>query len=390
MEESLVFPASENTVRVRAIDTTTNMVVNAEGFVHPVLQGLEGMNLTTMAFLVKNDRLGKTTLFDCGGSKDFHRFSPAVRHKMDKVVAAVQIEKDVDEILQEAGIDLQSLDCIVWSHWHWDHHGAPDKFPKNVDIVVGPGFKDLFMPGFPTRPDAILPDKYFEGRQVQEIGYSASPLRIGQFPAYDFFGDGSFYLLDSPGHAVGHMCGLARTTANSFVFMGGDICHFPGSFRPLPKFPLPDPVPAGQLDSSFPVPCPCSVFTHMHPSFPKDDSRTSPFFDVSRHAHSTFLDRDAAAESIQRMRAFEESDDVLVCIAHDPSLIKVLPLLNADPTKDINDWKMQQYKEKSRWGWLNEMPRDAGPGRPPLVDGRWWQGQKIDKFTDAIGGAPQV
>lgn len=37
-------------------------------------------------------------------------------------------------------------------------HGAASKFPSTVKIVVGPGFKDNFMPGYPSDPDAPLLD----------------------------------------------------------------------------------------------------------------------------------------------------------------------------------------------------------------------------------------
>lgn len=44
---------------------------------------------------------------------------------------------------------------------------------------------------------------------------------------HDFFGDGSFYLLDAPGHLLGHMMGLARTAQDEYIVMGGDACHDP-------------------------------------------------------------------------------------------------------------------------------------------------------------------
>lgn len=54
------------------------------------------------------------------------------------------------------------------------------------------------------------------GRFVRELTFEEGEdhpvLSIGDFKAIDFFGDGSFYLLDTPGHAVGHLCGLARTS----------------------------------------------------------------------------------------------------------------------------------------------------------------------------------
>jgi hypothetical protein len=36
---------------------------------------------------------------------------------------------------------------------------------------------------------------------------------IGGFRSYDWFGDASFYLLNTPGHTVDHLSALARTTA---------------------------------------------------------------------------------------------------------------------------------------------------------------------------------
>jgi metal-dependent hydrolase (beta-lactamase superfamily II) len=81
---------------------------------------------------------------------------------LDNVLFDIEVKKDIDEILEDASIALDTIDSMIWSHWHWDHHGAPDKFLKHVEIVVGSGFKKLFMPGFPTNPDAMLADVYFE------------------------------------------------------------------------------------------------------------------------------------------------------------------------------------------------------------------------------------
>jgi hypothetical protein len=39
----------------------------------------------------------------------------------------------------------------------------------------------------------------YRGRAVEEIGFEKPDLIISGLPAVDFFGDGSFYLLDTPG-----------------------------------------------------------------------------------------------------------------------------------------------------------------------------------------------
>lgn len=110
-----------------------------------------------------------------------------------------------------------------------DHIGAPALFPKSTALVVGPGFKKQYTPGYPTNPDAVLREDDWEGRTFREVDIKkeGGELKIGRFWAYDYFGDGSFYLLATPGHTVGHLCGLARVTSipDSFVLMGGDACH---------------------------------------------------------------------------------------------------------------------------------------------------------------------
>jgi glyoxylase-like metal-dependent hydrolase (beta-lactamase superfamily II) len=376
------FPSSDVTVRLRAIDAKTQMSVSSKGFIQPILPGFEILNLTSITFLIEHPGLNKKVLFDCGARKDFENFSPRIKQRLNMNVKGLKIEKDVHEIVQEAGIDLQELNATIWSHWHWDHHGAPEKYASNTEIVVGPGFKETFMPGYPTNPDAIFLDANFATRSVREIAFSGA-FTIGNFRAHDYFGDGSFYLLDTPGHAIGHMCGLARTTPNTFVFLGGDICHFGGSFRPSSAISLPDPVPTSHLDAHLPHPCPCSLFTESHPAGPSSSSSlTTPFFEVTSFAQSAYLDREQAAQSIKELQQFDEHPDVLVCIAHDPTLVKVLPVLNNEPEKDLNSWKEEGLKEKAMWGWLNELPRDGKPGRKIYVEGVWMGDDKVEDFTD--------
>ena len=87
-------------------------------------------------------------------------------------------------------------------------------------------------------------------------------------------------------------------------------------------------------------------------------------------------------ESIKGMQDFDASPDVLVCIAHDPTLLKVLPFLNDRSEEDLNDWKSRGFKEQLLWGWLNDLPRYGRPGRPMLVDGAWRENERVTDFLD--------
>ena len=228
------------------------------------------------------------------------------------------------------------------------------------------------MPGFPSNPDGYLLDTCFEDREVSEVDFASTDLSIGGFSACDFFGDGSFFLLDTPGHSIGHLCGLARTGQEEFVFMGGDICHFAGCFRPNAVLQLPRQLTVSEsgLDAAaFPSPCPCSLFTSCHPEKDLELAREVPFYSISNGEFSAYVDPPQAVRDVEKLAFFDRDERVLVCLAHDPTLLHVLPTLKMDPKSSLNDWKARGWKQKCNWGFLNELPRDGKPGRPPLIEG---------------------
>ena len=149
-------------------------------------------------------------------------------------------------------------------------------------MIVGPGFKSRFVPGYPTIKDSPVSESAWQGRELREIDFDSKSdgLKIGPFRGLDLYGDGSFYLLDSPGHATGHMCGLARTSADppEFMILGGDIAHHGGEFRPTKWLPLPQNIQPNPLEAPYstnPPVCPGEVFEALHPR----KSATEPFMD---------------------------------------------------------------------------------------------------------------
>lgn len=200
--------------------------------------------------------------------------------------------------------------------------------------------------------------------------------------------------LDTPGHCLDHMCGLARTTGgpeSTFILLGGDICHFPGAFRPTAQLSLPDPIPNGTLDTDayFPSPCPCSLFTDHHPLKSKGfmnasiDSQTSPFYRVSTDSAAAYVDPVVSQRSVDRLVDFDASPSILICLAHDTTMLRDLPTLNDSPEDDLNSWQQRGYKKKIQWGWLNDLPRNGKPAREMVVQGFWrekqpWPGAKVE------------
>lgn len=148
--------------------------------------------------------------------------------------------------------------------------------------------------------------------------------------------------------------------------MGGDVCHYGGSFRPTPYAPMPGTIPQSvPLDKHrFSHPCPCSIFTACHPD--PENARTSPYYKVTEKEGSWYNDPPVAQQSIKRLEEFDADENVFVAVAHDEGLIDVCEWF---PKGTINDWKKKGWKGKSQWGFLNELPIDGKPGRPWIAPG---------------------
>ena len=98
--------------------------------------------------------------------------------------------------MEEHGVKGAEIKGIICSHWHWNHTGDPSSFDPHTALIMGPGFKKAFTPGYPTNKDAPVLDSDFEGRELREVSFEDNHgLKIGNFSAVDFFSDGSFYLI---------------------------------------------------------------------------------------------------------------------------------------------------------------------------------------------------
>jgi glyoxylase-like metal-dependent hydrolase (beta-lactamase superfamily II) len=344
----LRIPSSNTKVSVRIIDTTTSISgISNELFISPIIAGHEYMSsIPAYSFLIEHPS-NRSLLFDLGVRKDIENFAPRIRNRIKEGGWTVTVKKGVREQLEEHGVDGKGIEGIVWSHWHWDHLGDPSTFEKNTALIVGPGFKENFTPGWPKKEDSPIRESDYEGRELKEISFDQG-LKIGRFDAVDYFGDGSFYLLDSPGHAIGHMCGLARVAANSFIFMGGDACHHAGEFRPSQYLHLPSSISPNPLDLKSSKPCPGATFEDIL----RDGDGTKPFYGIAKpeDGSGAAYDNDAAEATIEKIIEFDADDQVLAIMAHDDSLLDVVDLF----PKYANDFVEKGWVEKGRWIFLKD------------------------------------
>ena len=325
-------------------------------FWRPPLKGFLGVDAPVYCFLVSHGTA--QVVFDLGVRPDWENLPPRIV-SLVKTTTIITPGSSIASVLDSnhsSDLNIRSADItsVIWSHNHFDHTGDPSTFPASTELVVGPGLRDLSWPGWPTNQDAGVLDSDIAGRNVREISFSAeNPLKIGSFDAFDFFGDGAFYLLDAPGHAQGHLCGLARTTASpdSFVFMGADACHHPGVLRPTEFLPLPlsfTPSPPSfsmHVTDKSRSACPGSALQTLS----LGRSPTTPFFQVANSP--LFSDHDAAVETVRKIQELDASAEILVVLAHDLSLRERVPLF----PERVNGWRKLGLKESTRWLFCGDL-----------------------------------
>ncbi|KAJ4260735.1 hypothetical protein NW757_001117 [Fusarium falciforme] len=169
---------------------------------------------------------------------------------------------DCADSLRKGNTDSKDIDFVILSHVHWDHVGTPCDF-NNATFIVESGTLDLLKNGagplypaelfnqdeLPRLRTVELPpvrrhhsneynDTPFAPKHTDTPAQSVAnlPQSAGQwawqplsvFPnALDFFGDGSLFAIDSPGHLYGHVNLLARLSEDKYLYLDGDCCHDP-------------------------------------------------------------------------------------------------------------------------------------------------------------------
>lgn len=353
----------------------------------PPIKGFSTFDVPCFSFLIEHPPTGRRLVFDLGIRQDWETgLSPTAVRMVKSLSSSLEAhhERGVREILEQHGVPGSSIEAVVWSHWHFDHTGDPSTFDPHTALLVGPGFKDALLPGYPADPDAPILEADYAGRELRELrfgGDAPGAAKVGRFDALDYFGDGSFYLLDSPGHTVGHLCGLARVTSgggggsgegDSFIFLGGDASHHPGEFRPSPGVPLPDEITPHPLEVAAVAAatvCPGALFEHLlrgggdHEGGDEQAAtrgggggdRTRPFFGLSRPGIN--FDPVATEETIRKMQEADAQDGrVLVVIAHDKSLLDVVDFF----PKYANDFASRDWVKKGRWAFLRDFKEALG------------------------------
>lgn len=232
-----------------------------------------------LSFVLTHSRSSSHLVFDLGIDRNVKESSLCKDRHFENWKPEVPI--DVATSLDRGGLKLDEISHIILSHVHWDHVGDPSLFRK-AEFIVGGDARQLFQPGYPTDPGSAFPSDLLPPDRTNFIDVNNDNWKpIGPFPrAFDFFRDGSLYLIDSPGHLRGHMNVLARTSSDGgWIYLAGDSAH---NWRLL-----------------------------------RDQAEIADFYDESRGNVCVHADKDLAAVHIRRIADLMTLPRVKVILAHD-------------------------------------------------------------------------
>ncbi len=212
--------ASGQTVTVRSVDAA-QWAVPLKGLVDledPAAAALEDVEhpILVMVHVIEHPEHG-TWLVDSGVSQAPGERVAGAGPLLGSFVSEMAVETSTAELV--AGVQVEG---VILTHLHLDHVlGLPD-LPYDTPLWVGPSedsarmFQNLLMRPFYKELFAGRALSHFDADQAQAFG----PVPT----AWDLFGDGSVWVLSTPGHTAGSVAVWARTPEGP-VLMTGDTSH---------------------------------------------------------------------------------------------------------------------------------------------------------------------
>jgi len=197
--------------------------VAEEHFITNATPGLRE-TVPSLCFLLQHSEKPQKFLFDLGIRADVENYPPSVQKLLTGAFLA-DTTYDCIHSLEKGGTKPADIDFVCISHCHFDHIGDTHAFTQ-CTFVVGDECRSLLEKGYPQDPNAMYASDLFPVDRTRYLS-GADWKPVGPFPrAFDFYGDGSLYIVDSPGHLAGHVNILARTSSDgAWIYLAGDSAH---------------------------------------------------------------------------------------------------------------------------------------------------------------------
>ncbi len=124
-------------------------------------------------------------------------------------------EEMIDGWLKKIGYSPDQVKVVITSHTHLDHVGNIKMFPKAIHVLQK---KELYQGWFPEK---------FQGRTggafvLADLEGTRDFNFLELEGDYDLFGDGSVWILSTPGHTLGHQSVKVKLASGKSMIMSQD------------------------------------------------------------------------------------------------------------------------------------------------------------------------
>jgi len=168
------------------------------------------------AHLLRHDERG-AFLIDAGLDRSFSRITSGdMRGLFANRFYAVQ--RPGEDVVSRLDTERIALRGIFFTHLHPDHVSGAESLPRDIPFIVGKGEKPTSY-GFLFFNDAL-----HDVVGLDEIDFGDVPAMPPLGPSLDVFGDGSVWVIRTPGHTSGHLSFVVVTKTGPVLFTG-DASH---------------------------------------------------------------------------------------------------------------------------------------------------------------------
>ncbi|KAF9883936.1 hypothetical protein FE257_002618 [Aspergillus nanangensis] len=200
----------------------------------------ERFRMYNWAFYIHHPQSGRRLLWDLGMSSAKDDYPPIVSNGPWKETCVLgPHESLIDQIERRERVKPEEIDTIILSHAHWDHCRPTGHIFKNATVLFGPGTSTFCSPGHLSDPLSQWDGRFFDPEHATEHWATLQGpwVEFGLFDtAMDFFGDGSFWVIQAPGHMPGNLCACARLETGEWVMLASDCCHSRALFEGVKEF----------------------------------------------------------------------------------------------------------------------------------------------------------
>ncbi|KAJ5384539.1 hypothetical protein N7517_002450 [Penicillium concentricum] len=160
--------------------------------------------LYNWAFYIYHPTSRRHIIWDLGLSSIPDDYPPVIANGVLKEAQCEGPRQSIaEQIERRNGVRVDEIDTVILSHAHFDHCRPIRQTFSNATAFFGPGTSEYCSPGHLADPSSAWDGRYFDPERATERWeiLQGPWVPLGPFShAMDFLGDGSFWVIQAPGH----------------------------------------------------------------------------------------------------------------------------------------------------------------------------------------------